>query len=50
MKLAILLLCHKNAKQINLFLKALRHPDIEFFIHMDKKANIVNQLIKQSAN
>lgn len=48
MKLAILLLCHKNAKQINLFLKALRHPDIEFFIHMDKKANIVNQLIKRS--
>lgn len=48
MKLTILLLCYKKAKQINLFLKALRHPDIEFFIHMDKKANIVNQLIKRS--
>lgn len=47
MKLAILLLCHKNAKQINLFLKTLKHPDIEFFIHMDKKANIIGQLIKR---
>lgn len=48
MKLAILLLCHKNAEQINLFLETLKHPDIEFFIHMDKKADIVNQLIKRS--
>ncbi len=47
MKLAILLLCHKNAEQINLFLETLKHPDIEFFIHMDKKANIVNQIIKR---
>lgn len=47
MKLAILLLCHKNAEQINLFLETLKHPDIEFFIHMDKKANIVDQLIKR---
>ena len=47
MKLAILLLCHKNAEQINLFLETLKHPDIEFFIHMDKKADIVDQLIKR---
>lgn len=47
MKLAILLLCHKNAEQINLFLEALQNPDIEFFIHMDKKADIVNRLIKR---
>lgn len=44
MKLAILLLCHKNAEQINLFLDTLKHPDIEFFIHMDKKANIIDQI------
>lgn len=48
MKLAILLLCHKNAEQINLFLDTLRHPDIEFFIHMDKKANIVDQIEQRS--
>lgn len=47
MKLAILLLCHKNAEQINLLLETLKHPDIEFFIHMDKKADIINQLIKR---
>ncbi len=47
MKLANLLLSQKNAEQINLFLETLKHPDIEFFIHMDKKADIVNQLIKR---
>lgn len=30
MKLAILLLCHKNAEQINLFLQTMKHPDIDF--------------------
>ena len=38
MKLAILMLCHKNAEQINLFLDILKHPDIEFFIHIDWSA------------
>lgn len=47
MKLAILLLCHKNAKQINLLLDTLKHPDIDFYVHMDKKANIVNQITKR---
>lgn len=36
MKLAILLLCHKNAEQINLFLQTMKHPDIDFYIHVDK--------------
>lgn len=40
MKLAILLLCHKNPEQVNLFLETLRHPDIEFFIHIDKKTDM----------
>lgn len=40
MKLAILLLCHKDPEQINLFLETLHHPDIEFFIHVDKKTNM----------
>ena len=47
MKLAILLLCHKNPKQINLFLDALRHPNIKFFIHIDKKSNIADKLTKR---
>jgi hypothetical protein len=47
MKLAILLLCHKNAEQINMFLDTMKHPDIEFFIHIDKKADITSQIIKR---
>ena len=47
MKLAILMLCHKNAEQINLFLNTLQHKNIEFFIHIDKKANIASEIIKR---
>lgn len=47
MKLAILLLCHKNAEQINLFLQTMQHPAIEFFIHADKKSDIADQIIKR---
>lgn len=45
MKLAILLLCHKNSNQINLLLKALEHPAIDFFIHVDKKSTIKNDIL-----
>lgn len=45
MKLAILLLCHKNPEQINLFLETLRNPNIEFFIHVDKKASITEDIL-----
>ena len=44
MKLAILILCHKNAKQINLFIDVLKCDDINFFIHVDKKSNISNEI------
>lgn len=29
MKIAILILCHKNPKQINLLLERSNHPDID---------------------
>jgi hypothetical protein len=48
MKLAILLLCHKNADQVNLFLQVMQHPDIEFFVHIDKKSHIADQIIKRN--
>ena len=44
MKIAILMLCHKNPQQINMFLDAMKHPAIEFFIHVDKKADIVEEI------
>lgn len=46
MKLAILIECHKNPKQINAFLETMAHSDITFFIHVDKKSNIKDEIIK----
>lgn len=40
MKLAFLLQCHKNPFQINTLIKTLNHPDIDFYVHIDKKSNI----------
>lgn len=37
MKIAIAMLCHKNAEQINALLRAMAHDDIYFYIHVDKK-------------
>ena len=34
MKIAILILCHKNPKQINLLLDKLNHQDIDCYIHI----------------
>lgn len=44
MKIAILLLCHKNPQQINMLLDAMKNEAIEFFVHVDKKADIINQI------
>jgi len=48
MKLAILILCHKNPKQINMFCEKLENEDITFFIHIDKKASFKNEIISNS--
>lgn len=48
MKIAILLQCHKNPTQINLLLDKLNHPDIDCYIHIDKKADITNKITKRS--
>lgn len=45
--LAIMMMCHKNAQQINRFLKALKHDKIRFFIHVDKKSNIDKEIINR---
>ena len=37
MKIAILIQCHKNPKQINLLLERLNHPQIDCYVHIDKK-------------
>lgn len=40
MKLAVLIQCHKNPKQINRLLNAMKNDSVDFFIHIDKKSNI----------
>lgn len=37
MRIAILVQCHKNIEQINMFLDAMKHPSFTFFVHLDKK-------------
>jgi hypothetical protein len=43
-KQAILIQCHKNPEQVNMLLDAIQHPDIDIYIHVDKKSNIGPQL------
>lgn len=45
MKIAILIQCHKNPKQINLLLERLNHPDIDCYLHIDKKADFADKII-----
>lgn len=40
MKLAFLIQCHKNPQQINTLIETLSHPDIDFYIHIDKKSRL----------
>lgn len=42
------MLCHKNPKQINLLLKALKHPQIDVFIHVDSKNENIREDIEKS--
>jgi hypothetical protein len=39
MKIAHLILAHKNPGQLQMLLEALRHPAFDFYIHIDKKAD-----------
>ena len=45
MRIAILIQCHKNSKQINLLLERLNHPDIDCYLHIDKKADFTDKII-----
>jgi hypothetical protein len=40
MKIAHLILTHKNPAQLGRLLKALDHPDFDFYIHLDRKTDI----------
>lgn len=48
MKIAYIILCHKNPDQINKMINVLNTPESDFFIHVDKKSSIGSKLISAS--
>lgn len=44
-KLAVLIACHKKPNQINALTQSLVHPDVDVFLHIDKKANIREEIV-----
>ena len=48
MRLAILLMVHKNLEQVQMLISALQHPDITIFVHADKKMPDDVQSLAQS--
>ena len=50
MKLAFLILCHKNSEQINKLMEALSHPNIYFYVHVDRKSEITQQINTHNSN
>ena len=47
--MAYVILCHKNPKQVNTLIERLNNEYVEFFLHIDKKSSI-QQEIKQKNN
>ena len=50
MKLAFLIQCHKNSEQINKLMEALSHPNIDFYVHVDRKSEITQQINTHNSN
>lgn len=48
MKVAVLVQCHKNPKQINMFLEVMKHPLFTFFVHVDKKSAISDKILTRN--
>ena len=46
-KIAYIVLCHKNAGQINKMIKKLDSKNCDFFLHIDKKSSIEEDIIKK---
>lgn len=48
MKIAFLMQCHKNPEQINILLKALKHPQVDIFVHVDSKSENTRDAIEKN--
>lgn len=46
-KMAYAIQCHKNVNQVNRLIENLDNPNIDFFIHVDKKSDIINEILKK---
>ena len=40
--------CHRNPNQINILIDVLDDEDVDFFLHVDKKSNIEQDISKQT--
>ena len=47
MKLAVLIQCHKCPEQINRLLGVMKREEVEFFIHVDRKSDIADEIVKR---
>ncbi len=48
-RIAYLILAHKNPEAINKMISALDYPGVDFYLHIDKKSNIISD-IKTNSN
>jgi hypothetical protein len=47
MKIAILILAHKNEKQILRLVQSLKHPNFDIYLHFDKRFNVGESVLKE---
>src|SRR4051812_28190996 len=40
MKLAVMVLAHRGPRQLAQLLSAMRHPDVAFYVHIDRHAHV----------
>ncbi len=48
MKLAVLIQCHKNPEQINRLLDVMKSDEVDFYIHVDRKSDIADEIEKRT--
>lgn len=46
-RMAYAIQCHKNADQVNRLINILQDEDVDFFIHVDKKSNIIEEIVSR---
>lgn len=47
MKIAYIMLCHKNARQVNMLIDSLSSNNSDIYIHIDLKSNIESKIVKK---